>query len=77
MTEVKRTKEELIQSILHEAKEEGREDIEITIAPDGSIHSNWWTPQIAELLCELCSAEESKCEKDGVGICVVSNPWCG
>lgn len=51
---------------------------ELVISPDGSVASDWWTPEIAVYICDLCGARGTeKCSKDGIAVCVNQNPYCG
>jgi hypothetical protein len=45
----------------------------IELKIDGSVIStDWWTPEIKELFCDMCEEEKDKC-----ACCMNNNPWCG
>jgi len=48
-------------------------EVEIVIRPDGSAETSWWTPALAEIMCEVCGKRNSK---DCI-YCLNNNPWCG
>jgi hypothetical protein len=51
--------------------------IELIIRKDGTVCCNWWTPEIAEILCKLCGKEDEACVTEGPNACSNTNPWCG
>lgn len=52
------------------------EEIELTVRPDGTVESVWWSEETMEYICLLCG---KKCKKNPLQlmVCVNSNPYCG
>ncbi len=40
-----------------------------------TISSQWWTPELQELFCEIC--DDKGTEKCNKITCQTANPWCG
>ena len=51
--------------------------IVITITKEGQVISDWWSPELANILCGMCK----KCKGWDSGEkpldCVTGNKWCG
>jgi hypothetical protein len=49
----------------------------LEFSSDGTVHSDWWTPEAGDMLCALCGKcpgwESVKKPLD----CVAGNRWCG
>jgi hypothetical protein len=39
-----------------------------------SIESNWFQPEMAEIICAVCGQQ---CKEKGLPLCVNGNPYCG
>jgi hypothetical protein len=58
-------------------------EIELSINLNGTVETPWWTPEIAEYICDLCGKRGTEAcqqeEVDGLTVlrCVNINPYCG
>ncbi len=56
---------------------ETKEPIKINVSMAGSLTFEWWTPETAALMCDLCQ----KCKGWNSGEkpldCTAGNPYCG
>ncbi len=58
-------------------------EIVLSIKPDGTIESPWWSPEVAEYICDLCGKKGTDECRQKVGgsisliVCVNANPFCG
>ncbi len=56
--------------------------VELTVRHDGTVICDWWRPEVAEYICDLCGChggESCKKEINGlmVRVCVNIDPYCG
>ena len=68
-----------------------RVEVEVKFHPDGTVRVNWWTPEIAAMICALCGrgggfekygpnvpADLKRAEELGpCYMCATRNPYCG
>jgi len=57
--------------------QEKNKKIELRILPGGRIESDWWTPEVGDLICALCGKCQGWRTEEKPIDCLAGNPWCG
>jgi hypothetical protein len=52
-------------------------EIEIRFLPDGTVETDWWTPEAGDILCGICGGCPGHRSPDVDRRCPAGNPWCG
>jgi hypothetical protein len=52
-------------------------EIKITIDETGTVSSDWWTPEQAEVICLACQECEGWKTANRKLDCTAGNQWCG
>ena len=47
--------------------------VEITVNEEGAVNLSWWSPQGANITCDLCGKQGTR----DCLYCMNTNPWCG